>query len=96
MCWRELRVAHSGNARSLSATWTFPQPFVDAPVVPSPTLPTSSGKYSSGLALASLGHPFTAAGATTSSATIYVWENSSPFTSGQWIDLMVFAIGRWK
>lgn len=96
VCWRELRVAHSGSARSLGATWTYPQPFVDAPVVPAPALPTSSAKYAPGLALASLGHPFTAAGPTATNTSVYVWENSSPFTSGQWIDLMVLAVGRWK
>src|SRR5699024_3044875 len=58
VCWHRVRYEHDGNNRNLQGSWTFPQAFNGDPIIPSPGAPTSSSRFSSGLNLNALGHPF--------------------------------------
>lgn len=94
VCWGSVTVAYN-SAQSLRSTWTYPAAFNGAPIVLFGGMPSSGSAYV-GLNLNSMGSPIFVTGPSSSSSTIYLWDNASPYSSGQSVTINVAAIGRWK
>lgn len=97
LCWRtDFEVTFSTD-RALIGSFQYAAPFVGAPMLIPPALPTSGASYEGGLVLASLGTPFIASTPSASAATVYVWSNERNFVAGHKINGMrIGVLGRWK